>query len=77
MTPAEFARARQELGLRNADLARMLGLSEARAATTFWQWAAGRRRIDPAHALLMRAYLNGYRPPDWPAAGRSRNTTEE
>jgi DNA-binding transcriptional regulator YiaG len=66
MTPSEFAQARQTLGLRNADLARMLGLSPTRAAVTFSEWEAGRKRLSPSHALLLRAYLDGYRPPGWP-----------
>lgn len=77
MTPDEFAQARQKLGLRNADLARMLGVAESRATKTFYDWRHGFYPLDAAKARLLRAYLDGYRPPDWPAADRSRNITEE
>jgi DNA-binding transcriptional regulator YiaG len=66
MTSAEFAQARQTLGLRNADLARVLDLSPARASQTFSDWLRGVQAIDPARARLIRAYLDGYRPADWP-----------
>lgn len=77
MTPDEFAQARQKLGLRNADLARLLGVAEGRATKTIYDWRHGVYPLDAARVRLLRAYLDGYRPPDWPAAGRSRNTKEE
>ena len=66
MTPAEFTEARRKLGLPAADLAPLIGVSPARAVQTFSDWATGRRQIDAAKALLLRAYLDGYRPADWP-----------
>ncbi|WP_284262494.1 helix-turn-helix domain-containing protein [Roseicyclus amphidinii] len=66
MNSAEFQQARQTLGLPAADLARMLGVSSERAVQTFSDWANGRRQIDQGRARLLRAYLDGYRPPDWP-----------
>jgi DNA-binding transcriptional regulator YiaG len=69
MTPAEFQQARQLLGLSNAQLARMLGLSPARATQTFSDWANDVRTMDESRARLLRAYLDGYRPADWPTSG--------
>lgn len=66
MTPAEFQEARHTLGLPAADLARLLGISPTRATQTFSDWVRGVRQIDPARVLLLRAYLDGYRPADWP-----------
>ena len=66
MTPAEFQQARQSLGLPAPDLARLLGISPPRGVQTFSDWVTGKRNIDPARARLLRAYLDGYRPEDWP-----------
>lgn len=68
MTPAEFQAARQSLGLPDRDLARLIEVSEARATQTFSDWSRGVTGIDRAKARLLRAYLGGYRPPDWPAS---------
>ena len=62
MTPAEFKQARLSLGLTADQAAPLFGLrDQARvynieAAATVPAW----------HALLMQAYLDGYRPADWP-----------
>lgn len=66
MTPEEFQQARQSLGLPAADLARLLGVNPTRATQTFSDWARGVRSIDKGRARLLRAYLDGYRPDDWP-----------
>ena len=66
MTPKEFQKARQSLGLSAPDLARVLGISPARATQTFSDWFRGVKPMDAARARLMRAYLDGYRPDDWP-----------
>ncbi|AZB63135.1 helix-turn-helix domain-containing protein [Cereibacter sphaeroides] len=63
MTPAEFREARQTLGLTQAGLAALVG----RQARNIRQWEAGDRAIDDAAVRLVRAYLDGYRPSDWPA----------
>jgi DNA-binding transcriptional regulator YiaG len=69
MTPEDFQQARQSLGLSAPDLARVLGVSPTRARQTFSDWSRGAKTMDPARARLVRAYLAGYRPPDWPIAG--------
>jgi DNA-binding transcriptional regulator YiaG len=62
MTPARIKEARQMLGLTASQLAAVMG---ARTATIY-EWEAGRRNISAMPARLLRAYLDGYRPPDWP-----------
>lgn len=60
--------ARDELGLTQAQLAAVLGctLQHVKAMEA----APDRRNprsVRPAYARLLRAYLDGYRPADWPA----------
>ena len=67
MTPAEIKEARQLLGLSTAQLAALLEtdpqtirrMEQSEAANTF-------RRPAPRMVRLLRAYLDGYRPGDWP-----------
>lgn len=66
MTRDEFQQARKSLGLSDEDLARMIGIAPARAVQTFSDWRCGVRNMDAARARLIRAYLDGYRPEDWP-----------
>jgi len=62
MTPSEISTARQRLGLTQAGLARVLGYRSAMAISNLER---GTKNIGPAAARLLRAYLDGYRPPDW------------
>lgn len=39
-------------------------------------WEGAEREIDNAAALLLRAYLNGYRPDDWPTQNMGRQTID-
>lgn len=66
MTPDEIKSARTVLGLNNADLATMLDISPTRAKQTISDWITGKRQMDGARGRLLRAYLAGYRPDDWP-----------
>lgn len=67
MTPTELKEARHMLGLSVADLARLLDtdaqsirrMEQSESASTF-------RRPAPRMIRLIRAYLDGYRPTDWP-----------
>lgn len=67
MTPTELKEARHTLGLSVADLARLLDtdaqsirrMEQGESASTF-------RRPAPRMIRLIRAYLDGYRPTDWP-----------
>ena len=66
MEPDEVRRARKALGLTQAQLAAVMGYGgRVRVA----EIEGGRRALGPAAERLLRAYLAGYRPPDWPAAG--------
>lgn len=68
MTPDEIKSARQKLGLSVAELARLLDtdpqtvrrMEQSPAANTFRRPAVRMER-------LIRAYLDDYRPADWPA----------
>lgn len=63
MTPAEVANTRAILGLTQAELAAVMGL---RAAAAVSEWERGKRIPDGRSVRLLWAYLEGYRPPDWP-----------
>lgn len=67
MTPAEIKKARHAMGLSVADLARLLDtdpqtvrrMEQSEDANTF-------RRPAPRMVRLLTAYVEGYRPQDWP-----------
>ena len=67
MTPSEVKQARQSLGLTVSQLAMLLDtdpqtirrMEQSESANTF-------RKPAPRMVRLVRAYLDGYRPPDWP-----------
>ena len=63
MTPAEFKQARKLLGLTAAQLADLMGYG---AAPRIYEIEV-RDAVPPQAARLMAAYLQGYRPADWPA----------
>lgn len=63
-TPAEIKQARQTLGLTAKQLAPLLGYSRP---ASVYDIEAGRERASGAVVRLLRAYLDGYRPADWPA----------
>lgn len=78
MTPAEIKQARQALGLSAIEFARALRFSSAseqglRNRTS--EIETGRNPIDAARAELLRAYLSGYRPNDWPLPADSGHAT--
>ena len=68
MTADEIKEARQKLGLSAPQLAALLDtdpqtirrMEQSEAAKTF-------RRPSPRMVRLLRSYLDGYRPSDWPA----------
>ena len=67
MTPPELKKARRKLGLSVAQLAALLDtdpqtirrMEQREDANTF-------RKAAPRMLRLLRAYLDGYRPADWP-----------
>lgn len=63
MTPGDVKAARQSLGLTLAQLSTVMGVR----LMTVSDWERGVRHINPMGARLLTAYLNGYRPDDWPA----------
>jgi transcriptional regulator with XRE-family HTH domain len=65
MTPAEIKAARLSLGLNQLQAAKMLGYS---ASARVSEIERGARNAGESVVRLLRAYLEGYRPPDWPAA---------
>ena len=68
MTPAEIQEARQSLGLSRAELATLLDLQRAQAVQRMEMTptASTHRPPPPRVARLIKAYLAGYRPDDWP-----------
>jgi transcriptional regulator with XRE-family HTH domain len=64
MTPSEIRQARKSLGLTQAAFAAVIGYQDKTAVSAI---EAGARNPSPQVILLIRAYLAGYRPPDWPA----------
>jgi len=69
MTPAEFKAARLALGLTQGQLAGVLGYTpkSGRSHVGIFELASGNaRQVPPQVRRLLEAYLDGYRPPDWP-----------
>lgn len=69
MTPAQFREAQQKLGLSDAELALVLGLENAQHVRRLKadEGKEHHRPVKGPTARLLRAYLDGYRPRDWPA----------
>jgi transcriptional regulator with XRE-family HTH domain len=73
MSPLEFKAARQSLGLTVSQMAEMLGVHpvHVRRMEMPCDHSTTARVVTPATARLVTAYLDGYRPRDWPwNAGR-------
>ena len=68
MTPAELKQARKTLGLTQAELATALRMGGKRSSQTISDWETGRDGASPDATAceLVRAYLSGYRPSNWP-----------
>ncbi len=65
MTPAEIRDAQLRLRLTQKQLATVMGL---RGPAAISEWERGVRQPDGRSVRLIRAYLDGYRPVDWPTA---------
>ncbi len=63
MTPAEFRQGRLSMGLTQVQLAAVMGYSNQPKIAELEHM---RTAIPPRAARLMEAYLQGYRPDDWP-----------
>ena len=70
--PAYIRRARRRLGLSEAQLAEMLGcVPQQLRRLQMHPGASSARKISRSVARLLIAYAeDGYRPDDWPKAGR-------
>ena len=68
MTPQELQEARETLRLSLSEMGAMLGYTGKRENITqqVWRLENGVRPIRPIIARLVRGYLSGYRPDDWP-----------
>ena len=58
--------ARQSLGLTQAQMGQMLGYQGERTRQMVYEIEAGTKPLMPCQARLLQAYLDGYRPSDWP-----------
>ena len=66
MTPNEIRAARATLGLSLDKLAAMLGYAGTFRKDQMHKLEIGTRDLMPCQERLLRAYLAGYRPDDWP-----------
>ena len=67
MTPAQIKEARQSLGLSVADLARLIDTDPQTVRRMEYDETASTHRAPaPRMVRLIRAYVDGYRPMDWP-----------
>lgn len=66
VTQHELHEARHKLGLSLEEMAEMLGYLGAQRRQMMWDLENGRRTIREPQQRLVRAYLEGYRPKDWP-----------
>lgn len=65
MTPAELKQARINLGLTQQQLSKLLGYG---LYSRISEMENGRTQITWQCVRLVQAYLDGYRPNDWPLA---------
>ena len=63
MTAGEIRAARGVLGLTQAELAAVMGYGDK---SRIAELERGARAAGPAAVRLLQAYLEGYRPADWP-----------
>ena len=66
MTPAEFRAARNALGLTITGMSRMLGVTPTHIRRLEMDPSdRSHRPVTKTVEFLLRAYLDGWRPPDW------------
>lgn len=63
MTPDQIKQARQSLGLTQTQIAPLLGYGSQSRVTDI---ETGKRNASASVIRLLTAYLDGYRPMDWP-----------
>lgn len=67
-TATQIVEARRKLGLTQIQLADMLGIGLRQVKRLEGDAPANSGLIQPYAARLLQAYLDGYRPADWPDA---------
>ena len=70
MTPKQFKAISDKLGLTHGELAKWLGLSDANGRLSVLNYLSGRRSISGPIARLMRAFDEGFVPPEYRAEKR-------
>lgn len=69
MTGDELRAAREALGLTQHQLAVLLGFADQpHTKNNVSKLERGEKTLDAARTRLVRAYVSGYRPDDWPGA---------
>lgn len=77
ITPEGLRAARQSLGLTQAQLAAVLDTdAQSVRRMEMPEGASTSRQAGPRVARLVAAYLDGYRPDDWPDTGRDQYCDE-
>lgn len=71
MTPQQVREARHKLGLSLEQLATLLGYLGTQRRQMMWDIENNRRPLREPQERLLLAYLDGYRPDDWPEQGTS------
>jgi DNA-binding transcriptional regulator YiaG len=66
MSPDDIKAARHSLGLSLSELAELLGYTGNHARVQMDDLETGRRPLRECQRRLLQAYLEGYRPSDWP-----------
>lgn len=66
MTPKNIRQARKALGLTQHQMAAMLGYQGENRKVMMYDLESGRRPVREPQRRLAEAYLEGYRPKDWP-----------
>ncbi len=70
MQPDEIREARHTLGLSLTQLGEMLGYQGAHVRVQMDDLETGRRPLRGCQERLLKAYMEGYRPRDWPETPR-------
>lgn len=76
MTPDQIKTARHQLGLTLTQLAAMLGYQGNHARVQMDDLETGRRPLRECQKRLLQAYLEGYRPRDWPSDPKFAQETD-
>ncbi len=66
MTNPQLKEARHQLGLTLSQMAQMLGYGGENTRQMGYDIESGKRTLREPQRRLLEAYLDGYRPDDWP-----------